>query len=173
MKNAQSYTNAEPSALVQRDISPYRGAIQILSHHALSAQCYPPSRSAVVQRFSANRFPHSLHSVGDGLHVIPITREGLIVGYPAGINPEQVDLWKFRRLWLPEWGIDRRYLILDSFLWVDIQELLDRPPLARKVFAWRAARALKPVGFPALRGIHRQADLLIRAELAAKLKGVV
>lgn len=173
MKNAQPHTNAEPSALVQRDISSYRGAVVMFSWHVLSRKDFPPSPIAIAHRHIQNRLPHSFHPVGDGLHVIPITRQGFIAGFPVGILPTEANLPRFRRLWLPEWGIDRRYLILGSFLWVEYEELIDHSPLGRQLFALRAGLALRPLGFPILKGIGRQAVRLMHAELAAKEQGAV
>ncbi len=171
MKNAQPHTNAEPSALVQRNSTRYLAAVQFIAYvYSLSKRSTPLSRKAIAERIATNRLPQSFEPVGDGVHVIPVAPQRMIVGYPGGLPATPENMLRANRLWLPEWGIDRRWLILDSFLWIDADELTARSPIARQRLALRAARALTPLNFPHLRGRYPTADRQLRAEIATKAK---
>lgn len=167
MKKTPNPTNTELSALEQRDITPYCTAIQALSWLVLSNKRNhsPPSPTEVKYRQSKDRLPHSFYSVGDGVHVLPITIDNLIVS-GCTVTPDNVS--RCRGLWLPEWGIDRRYLIFGSFLFLDIDALTGRDQGPRKLFSLRTFRAFHRLGFPAPSGNLWLADVQLRAELPMK-----
>ncbi len=169
MKNAQPHTNAEPSALVQRDISRYRVAIQAIECFSLAERRSPLSPKGVIHRWSNNLLPHSFLSVGDGVHVIPISSDRTLLGFPpSGIPATPGNLIRRRDYWLPEWGIDRSYLILGNFLYPDIEWLTGRSQEGRKLFALRVYGALRHLGFPKPQGEFRNAESQLRAEIAAR-----
>lgn len=168
MNNAQPHINAEPSAVEQRNATDYIHAVQILGYLMLSRRQMPLSARALAARIATNRLPYSFEPVGDGKHVVPITSQHMIIGYPEGLPATPENVLKVRYLWLPEWGIDRRYLILNSYLWIAEEDLTARSPKARRLLAFRIARALHTLDFPYPKGRYPTADRTLRAEIAAK-----
>jgi hypothetical protein len=168
MKNAQPHTNVEPSALEQRDITLYRGAVLLLESRLLTSKGRVLSKKAVIKRQIENCLPYCLRPVGDGLHAVFVSINGMIVGIrPPGAKATQENINRCKGFWLPEWAIDRRYLMLGSYLWMDWEALTADSPKERNLMTLRAARSA--IGFRIkLRGRYRAADLQLQAELAAK-----
>lgn len=140
-------TNNKPasSAIEQRDITPYEQAIWTLRGYVFGRRDYILSAAEMRNLAKKHLIPHSFHSVGDGIHVLPITVDYHLLGYPRTVNP--IDVARQRRAWLPNWGIDRSCLILNSFFYVDHDSLLARSPDARRLLSVRYHRVLKPLGF--------------------------
>ena len=129
-----------------------------------------PSR--VTLGYEAHRLAHSFYPVGDGLHVIPVTVELQPLHYPLQVTDYNIAGPRFRRFWLPSWGVDAGYLILGSFLWVDVDSLTQTSPKERRLLAMRSWRATRALGFPLPSmpaGARRSADLQLRAEKAWKV----
>jgi hypothetical protein len=155
-----------------QDNNRYRLPLILFRDFTLSGKGGVPSPKGVELKYESHRLPHSFHPVGDGWHVIPIDVHRWPLGYQEGpieeFNPYGPRL---RRFWLPEGKIDRRYLILNSFLWVDLDALCRQPSTPRAIFAVRCYRAMRPLGFirPEMsNGAFRNADFELRREIQAK-----
>jgi hypothetical protein len=166
--NTPETSKLVPSAVEQRDITPYRAAVLLFENRLLTNKGRVLSKKAVIKRQSENCLPYCLRPVGDGIHAVVVSIDGMIVGIrPPGAKATQENITRLKVLWLPEWAIDRSYLMLGTYLWMNWDALTADSPRERNLMTLRAARSA--IGFRIkLRGRYRAADLQLQAELVAK-----
>ena len=153
------------------DFSRYRGAVFHLAAYLLGVRNKPLSCAGARHRIE--KMPHSFVSVGDGVHIIPVTTDGRLVGYARPTS--KYDIYQRKDLWIPESGIDREYLLpggpfFDGKLAEEMlpfgrllpgdvlpgdvlfnalsQELFYRSPEGRRELAIRSYRVFQRLGFP-------------------------
>jgi len=90
-----------------------------------------------------HNLPHRFINVGAGL-VAPVGLDG----NPCGYRPGQRDMFSVPHLHFAENLLDRKFLILNEFLYVDQDSLFDRSPAARRTYATRAHLVMRQIGLP-------------------------
>ena len=99
--------------------------------------------SAAGARNRIERLPHRFVPIGQG-RAVPVALNGA----PCGFKPGHRNVYSVPRLQMREEMIDRRYLILDAFLFVEKDALFDRSPHARRLYSVRCYLVLRKLAFP-------------------------
>lgn len=123
-----------------------RPAADVLASNILKKDLRPLSAAAVRHRYE--RLPHSLYPLRNG-YALPLGVESNPVGYYGlSVHLPGFDANQLRHLWIKEEALDRRFLVLETFLFIDHEALCARAPSARREYAVRAYYALRRSGFP-------------------------
>lgn len=123
-----------------------RNVIEILKGQVLGDDFRPLSPRGVIQR--SDNLPHSFYPLGNG-YVMPLGMKGNPIGY-YGISPRMpgFDKHQLRHLWIKDDQVDWQHLILGSLLFGNWEELCERAPEPRRVYAVRCHLVLRSLSFP-------------------------